>query len=63
MQPLRKTSKVHRGFGRHFRVKNVVSSSLTFLQRFRGVIGWDYTDFNFPRLFIDTIEIDSVNKE
>ena len=63
MQPLRKTSEVHRGFGRHLKIENVVSSSLTFLQKFRGIIGWDYNDLRSLDEFIENIEIDSVNKE
>ena len=63
MQPLRKTSEVHRGFGRHLKEENVVSSSLTFLQKFRINIGWEYTDLIDLDEFIENIEIDSVNKE
>ena len=47
----------------HLKWKNVVSSSLTFLQKFRGIIGWDYTDLRSLDEFIENIEIDSVNKE
>jgi hypothetical protein len=42
---------------------DVVSSSITFLQIFRKLIGWDNTDLRFLDEFIENIEIDSVNKE
>ena len=44
-------------------LEDVVSSSLTFLQIFRKLIGWDNTGLRFLDEFIENIEIDSVNKE